>query len=132
MRTHSLDYGWEVTFPESWTSEADGKGKRLFYPANDPTTVYASSLHAEGQGKPAPVEVMMRAFMHTLPENAEEIPLIVGNLCCRAFFSADSEGVFRISAGFFAEGELLSLNVYSENKAAVWEVFEYFKSVTRR
>lgn len=132
MKTHSLDYGWEISFPESWTSEVGERGARLFYPANDTTTAYASVLHAEGQGRPAPVGVMVKAFMQALPENAEEISLTVENFNCRAFISVDGNGVFRISAGFFAEGDLLSLNVYSENEAAVWETLEYFKSVTRR
>ena len=130
MKTYSLEYGWGISFPESWTSDMDEQGTRRFYPSDDPTTAYAAALHAEKQGVPAPVEVMIGAFMNTLPENVKEIPPAVEKLPCKAFFSVDDRGIFRISAGFFAEGELLMLNVYSENEAAVWDALEYFKSVT--
>ena len=132
MRTHSLDNGWEISFPESWTSGLDEQGTRMFYPENDSTTAYAAAMHAEKQGESAPVEVMVGAFMSTLPENIKEIPLSVENLPCKAFISKDSRGIFRISAGFFAEGELLMLNVYSESEKSVWDALEYLKSVTRR
>lgn len=132
MRTYSLDNGWGISFPESWTSDIDEQGTRLFYPENDSTTVYAAAMHAEKQGELAPVEVMMGAFMNTLPENVREIPFSTEKLPCKAFISKDSRGIFRISAGFFAEGELLMLNVYSENEKSVWDASEYFKSVSRR
>lgn len=131
MRVYSLDNGWEISFPESWTSDFDEQGTRMFYPENDSATAYAAAMHAEKQGELASVEVMVGAFMNTLPENAKEIPLSVENLPCKAFFSSDNRGIFRISAGFFAEGELLMLNVYSENEDAVWSALEYFKSVSR-
>ena len=132
MKSYSLDHGWEIAFPESWTSDTDEQGTRMFYPENDSTTAYAAAMHAEKQGEPAPIEVMIGAFMNTLPENIKEIPLTVEKLPCKAFFSKDSKGIFRISAGFFANGDLLMLNVYSENEDAVWQALEYFKSVSRR
>ena len=132
MRTHSLDHGWEISFPENWTSDVDDQGTKMFCQGNDSTTAYAASMHAEKEGELAPIEVMMGAFMQTLPQNAKEIPMMIEGLPCKAFFSKDSNGIFRISAGFFAEGNLLMLNVYSENEASVWGALEYFKSVARR
>ena len=132
MKQHALEFGWEISFPGDWTSEQDADGTYIFYPPNDSTTAYATVFHAEKQGESAPLEVMVSAFMRSLPKNVKEIPLSVEGHSCKAFYSKDSDGVYRIIAGFFAEGDLLSLNVYSEKESAVWSVLEYFKSVTRR
>ena len=135
MKEYKLDYGWEISFPDNWTSELDEQGTRLFYPPNDSTTAYAGVMHAEKDGESAPIEAMAGAFLNSLPKNAKEIPMSLsgsGEFPCKAFFSKDSEGIYRIIAGFFAEGELLMLNVYSENEPAVWNALEYFKSAKRR
>ena len=132
MRLYKLDFGWEVSFPESWISETDETGVYLFYPPNDTTTAYATVFHAEKEGVPASMEVMERVFVQSLPQSIEEIPFSAGDLPCKAYFSKDDEGVFCINAGLFAEGDLLILNVYSESEAAVRNALEYFKTVSRR
>ena len=132
MKLYRLDFGWEVSFPDSWISETDEFGVCSFYPPNDTTTAYASVFHAEKEGVPAPIEVLEGVFMRALPRNIEEIPFSAGDLVCKAYFSKDDDGVFRIDAGLFAEGDLLILNVYSESEAAVRNALEYFKTVSRR
>lgn len=125
MKNYRLDCGWEIGFPEDWIHEVDEKGVYIFYPPNDTTTVYASVFTANKQGVPAPAEILEDFFVKLLVScNAEEIPLEVDGLGCRAFFCADDKGIWRISAGIFTVGNLLSLNVYSESKDKVFEVAE--------
>lgn len=131
MKTYKLDFGWEISFPEDWVMEVDKKGANMFYPKDDPTTAYASVFHAEREGKPAPAELMEQIFIQSLPERAEEITFSAGGLRCRAYSHRGADGVFRICAGLFAEGDLLSLNVYSENDIMAKCVLKYFESVKR-
>lgn len=128
MKTYKLDFGWEIDFPEDWVHEIGEKGVDTFYPPNDSTTVYASVFTANrnGDGKPAPADILEDFFVKSLAAcNAEEIPLSVdGLLGCRAFFCVDNKGVYRIAAGVFTVGNLLSLNVYSESEETVYRVAE--------
>jgi len=151
MKNYKLDFGWEIGFPEDWEHEVDEKGVDVFYPPNDFTKVYASAdTFANKKGMPAPAEIAEDYFVQMLtPYNAEEIPLDVDGLGCRAFYcvyndckseeiplDADSLGcrelycvdkrVYRIGVGIFTKGTLLSLDVYSENEDKVFEVAELF------
>lgn len=128
--TYRLDFGWVVEFPEDWIHEVDEKGVNVFYPPNDSTTAYASVFTANKQDVPAPAEILEDFFVKCLADcNAEEIPLEVDGLGCRAFFCIDDKGIYRIGAGIFTTGNLLSLNVYSENEDKVFEVAELFCKV---
>lgn len=126
MRNYRLDFGWEIEFPENWIHETDENGNHVFYLPNDFTTVHAAAdTFANKQGVPAPAEIVENYFAELLtPYNAEEIPLDVDGLGCRAFYCVDDEGIYRIGAGVFTKGNLLSLNVYSENEDKVFEVAE--------
>lgn len=130
MKLHELEYGWRISFPKDWVREADN-GVAVFYPPNDPTTAYASVVHAVSResGKPAPPSVLEESFLRTVPEGTEEILLCADGLFCRAFYSVDGNGIHRICAGMFTDGELLSLNVYSETREKAFDVLEYFKTV---
>lgn len=133
MKTYRLEFGWEIDFPESWIHEVNDKGVYMFYPPDDSTTAYASVFTANrnGDGERAPAEILEDFFVKSLNVcSAEEIPLDVGGgLGCRAFFCMDNKGVYRIAAGIFTKGNLLSLNVYSESDDMVYKVAEWFSAV---
>lgn len=132
MKTYRLEFGWEIDFPESWIHEVGEKGVDVFYPPNDSTTAYASVFTANrnGDGECAPAEILEDFFVKSLAaRNAEEIPLDVKGLGCRAFFCVNDKGIYRISAGVFTAGNLLSLNVYSEDEDMVYKVAERFAEV---
>ncbi|MDE7231387.1 MAG: hypothetical protein K2N56_12995 [Oscillospiraceae bacterium] len=127
MKTYKLDFGWEMDFPDDWIHEVGEKGVDMFYPPDDSTTAYASVFTAarNGDGEPAPAEILEDFFVKSLSaHNAEEIPLSVEGLGCRAFFCVDNKGIYRVSVGVFTVGNLLSLNVYSENEETVYRVAE--------
>ena len=93
FKMYRLDFGWEIAVPEGWIMEKKEAGSCIFYPEDpeDETTIYASALHSEEL----------------------EIPT---SLHCMAFTQRGSDGVYRIGAGFFTEGDLLSLNVYAKDR----------------
>lgn len=127
MRTYKLEFGWEIDFPEEWVHEIGEKGVDVFYPPNDSTTVYASVFTAYRQGdkESAPAEILEDFFVKSInAHSAEEIPLAVDGLGCRAFFAVDSKGIYRVSAGVFTIGNLLTLNVYSASEDTVYNIAE--------
>ena len=120
LKTVKLDFGWEIGVPEGWIMVKKELGSYFFYPDDpeDETTIYASVLHAEDHKKPAPEEVMKAAYEKSIPENAQEVNIIT-SIHCKAFFLLGADGSYKIGAGFFTDGELLSLNVFArtEDKA---------------
>ena len=121
-----------MNLPEDWIHETDENGVYMYYPPNDSTTVYASVFTASGNGdeQPAPAEILEDFYVKSLNAcNAEEIPLEVEDeLGCRAFFCVDNKGIYRIAAGVFTAGNLLSLNVYSESRDMVYKAAELFSA----
>ncbi|MCM1166764.1 MAG: hypothetical protein NC299_04560 [Lachnospiraceae bacterium] len=120
FKTYKLDFGWEVVVQESWIMERKEQGSFIFYPDDpeDETTMYASALHSEDHKTLAPARLMESAFDKSVPPNAEMMT-IPTRLSCKAFSLVGSDGTYRIGAGFYTDGDLLSLNVYakSEEKA---------------
>lgn len=120
FKMYKLDFGWEIAVPEGWIMEKREAGSCIFYPEDpeDETTLYASAFHSEDHKLLTPERLMKSAFERSIPENSEELD-IPTSLHCMAFKKHGSDGVYRIGAGFFTAGDLLSLNVYakSEEKA---------------
>ena len=116
-RAYKLDFGWEISVPEGWQMERKELGSYFFYPDDpeDETTIYASALHAVDHGMPAPEYVMREAFEKSVPETAQEVGIIT-SVHCKAFFVLGADGSYRIGAGFFTDGDLLSLNVYARDE----------------
>lgn len=134
MKAYKLQFGWEIKFPEEWIHEIREDGVDMFYPPNDTTTAYASAFTAceQNGGEKAPAEILEDFFVKSLSAcDPEEILLNVEGLGCRAFFCVDKKGVYRIAVGVFTAGNLLSLNVYSENKDTVYAVAEQCFSEVR-
>lgn len=133
MKTYKIEFGWELDLPGDWIHETGEDGVYMYYPPNDSATVYASVFTAarNGDGQPAPAEILEDFYVKSLNAcDPEEIPLDVSEgLGCRAFFCVDNKGVYRIAAGVFTVGNLLSLNVYSENEETVYKIAELFSAV---
>lgn len=117
MISYKLDFGWEISVPEGWIMEKKEKGSYIFFPDDpeDETTIYASAFHSEDHHTLTPEQVMREAFERSIPENAQEVNIIT-EFHCKAFFALGSDGVYRIGAGFFSAGELLSLNAYAKDE----------------
>lgn len=117
LRSYKLDFGWEIGLPEGWIMEKKGQGSYIFYPddPNDETTMYASAFHAEHQRMLAPEHSMRETFERSIPENAQEVEIMTSDHC-KAFFVLGTDGSYRIGAGFFTDGDMLSLNVYAEDE----------------
>jgi len=116
-KMYKLDFGWEIAVPEGWIMEKRGQGSCIFYPEDpeDETTIYASAFHSEDHKLLTPESLMKSAFERSIPENSEALD-IPTRLHCKAFTQLGADGVYRIGAGFYTEGELLSLNVYAKNE----------------
>lgn len=118
LRAFKLDFGWEVSVPEGWIMEQQkDKGSYIFFPEDpeDETTIYASAMHVERNGILAPEYDMKALFDSTIPEGSQEVGIIT-NVHCKAFFLLKQDGSYRIGAGYFRDGDLLSLNVYAKNE----------------
>lgn len=117
-KSYELDFGWEISVPEGWIMEKKELGSFFFYPEDpeDETTIYASALHSVDHGVPTPEYVMQAAFEKGIPPTAQEVGIIT-SVHCKAFFELDADGSYKIGAGFFTDGELLSLNVYAPDEA---------------
>lgn len=117
FKMYKLDFGWEIAVPEGWIMEKKEAGSCIFYPQDpeDETTIYASAFHSEDHKVLTPERLMQSAFERSIPENSEAMD-IQTSLNCKAFTKLGADGVYRIGAGFFTEGDLLSLNVYAKTE----------------
>lgn len=121
MAEYELDFGWVIGVPDGWSGEREN-GEYIFYPDAGETTLYAAVFHAEKDGKPAGESVMRETFLSTVPADGEQTA-VSSELPCAAF-RVVSDGVYRICAGFFTDGELLSVNLYSRDEKETSELFE--------
>lgn len=129
-KMYKLDFGWEIAVPESWIMEKKEMGSYFFYPEDpeDETTLYASVFHSETDLELTPERIMKETFEKSIPENAQEVNVIT-NVHCKAFFQLGADGVYRIGAGFFTAGELLSLNVYARGEEKAREAASGFSQI---
>lgn len=116
-QTYKLDFGWEISVPEGWKMEKKEVGSFFFYPDDpeDETTIYASALHAEDHQILTPEYVMRAAYEKSIPEHAQEVGIIT-SVHCKAYFHLGADGSYTIGAGYFTDGDLLSLNVYATDE----------------
>lgn len=132
LLSFKLDYGWEVSVPEGWIMERQQEaGSYIFYPEDfeDETTIYASALRVEHNGILAPEYDMKMTFERSIPEGSQEVGIIT-NVHCKAFFLLNGDGSYRIGAGYFEDGNLLSLNVYAKNEEKARAAAAGFAKVT--
>lgn len=129
-KTYKLDFGWEICVPEGWMMEKKETGSFFFYPDDpeDETTIYASALHAEDHQVLTPEYVMRAAFEKSIPENAQEVGIIT-SVHCKAYFYLSQDGSYMIGAGFFTDGDLLSLSVCASDEASARAAASGFANV---
>lgn len=130
FKTYKLDFGWEIAVPEGWIMEKKDRGSCIFYPDDpeDETTIYVSALHSEDHRILSTDNLLKSVFESGIPENSTPLN-IPTNLECTAFTQLGSDGVFRIGAGFYTEGELLSLNVYAKDEEKAKEAAAGFSQI---
>lgn len=129
-KMYKLDFGWEIAVPEGWIMEKKELGSYIFYPDDpeDETTIYASVFHSETDLELTPERIMKETFEKSIPENAQEVNVIT-QVHCKAFFQLSADGIYRIGAGFFTAGELLSLNVYARGEEKAREAASGFSQI---
>lgn len=130
LKTYFLDFGWEIAVPENWKMDKKETGSYIFFPEDpeDETTLYASVFHSETDLELTPERIMKETFEKSIPENAQEVTVIT-QVHCKAFFLLGADGVYRIGAGFFTNGELLSLNVYAKGEEKAREAASGFSQI---
>lgn len=130
FKTYKLDFGWEITVPEGWIMEKRAEGSCIFYPDDpeDESTIYVPALHSEDHKLLSTDSLLKSVFERGIPENSTPLR-IPTNLDCTAFTQLGRDGVFRIGAGFYTEGELLSLNVYAKSEQKAYEAAGGFSQI---
>lgn len=124
MKTYRLLCDWQVSMPDDWNGEYDDKsGQYIFYPDDSDLTIRITPFHAERDGIFAPIEVMEEAYSSTLPASAK---VRDSGLYIPDGFEAgvyedtlleDGRVIYVVYAGYYSAGELLSISVWSTNKA---------------
>lgn len=129
-KMYKLDFGWEIAVPENWIMEKRELGSYFFYPDDpeDESTIYASVFHSGSKLELTPEHIMKETFEKSIPENAQEVNVMT-SVHCKAFFQLSADGVYRIGAGFFTDGELLSLNVYAKGEEKAREAASGFSQI---
>lgn len=134
-KMYKLDFGWEIAVPENWIMEKKGTGSYIFFPDDpeDESTIYASVFHSETNLELTPESIMKETFEKSIPAGSQEVNVMT-DVHCKAFFQLGADGVYRIGAGFFTAGELLSLNVYASGEEKAREAASGFSQIkfTRR
>lgn len=130
FKTYNLDFGWEIAVPENWIMEKKEVGSYIFFPEDpeDETTLYASVFHSENNLELTPERLMKETFEKSIPANSQEVNVIT-DVHCKAFSQLGADGVYRIGAGFFTNGELLLLNVYAKGEEKIREAASGFSRV---
>ncbi len=116
LQSYSLDFGWEISVPQGWLIERKEQGSCMFFPDNpeDETTIYTSAFHSEHKGILTPEYTMKESFERTIPVGAQNVE-IFSELHSKAFFVCGDDDTYRIGAGFFTDGNLLSINIYARD-----------------
>lgn len=134
---HRLPLNWQISVPGNWKREAGENGEVVFFPRQSELTVRITPFHAEKSGKPAPAKVMEQAFMQTIPPEAVQMkPEGYGLSGFRAKFFETTETeanlpVCHIYAGYFAKGELLSVNIYGRNREECVEALAVLQTLQK-
>lgn len=124
MKTYGLPCDWQISVPDNWLGEyIKEDGQYMLYPDTGDLTIRITPFHAERNGVPAPAEVMKNVFMSSIPADAVSrnanshkpegfaIKMYEGTLI------EENQTVYVIYIGYYAAGELLSVNIYGTDKA---------------
>lgn len=135
---HRMSLGWQIAVPRDWKRAEGENGEQMFYPPKSELTVRITPFHAEKCGKPAPGSAMEQAFLQTIPPEAVQIkPEGYGMPGFRAKFFESMERekslpVCHIYAGYFAKGELLSINIYGRDREECTKAMNVLQTLQRK
>ena len=110
----------------------------MLYPSQGELTVRITPFHAEKSGKPAPAKVMEQAFLQTIPPQAVVMKpegYRLAGFRVRFFENRETEGgqnMHHIYAGYFAKGELLSVNVFGRSREECMEALDILQTLQKR
>ena len=138
MIDYTMLCGWKISFPEKWIYEDDTEsGQNIFYPPDSDLTIRITPFHAEKQGLAAPIEVMEEAFLRSVPKSAipsEIKEYELNNFSVKSFENIETQNgntVFRIMVGYYASGELLSINIFGTSKVECNQALVHLKTLQR-
>ncbi len=138
MQTYNLPCDWQISIPDNWKGEYNEEtGQCVFYPDNSDLTIRITPFHAERDGILAPVEVMENAYINTIPASAisrDANPHSLVGYAARMYESTlieDNQTVYVIYIGYYAIGELLSINIFGTNKTECEHALDIIKTIKR-
>lgn len=133
---YELPLGWRIAVPAGWKQGKGESGEDIFYPPQSRLTVRITPFHAEQSGKPAAAKVMEQALLQSLPPEAEPFKpdgYQLPGFRCRFFVESKAKDqTCRVYGGYFAKGELLSVNIYGESREACMEAIKILETLQRR
>lgn len=124
MNHYNMSFGWKIDVPDNWCMEYDeDEGQWIYYPDNSTLTVRITPFHSERDGVPAEIEMLkavhiLSLISFTTSEYIETKQNTDGTAAeiYEGTVIEDGRTVYVINIGYFTEGELLSVNIYSESK----------------
>ncbi len=138
MQTYALPCDWQISLPDNWSAEYDeANGQCVFYPDNSDLTVRITPFHAEKDNEPAPIQIMEAVYINTIPKSAVPlniIPYEIAGFSAKIYennFIEDDMTVFAIYLGYYAAGELLSVNIFSTNKIECCQTLDILQNITK-
>lgn len=138
MKTYPMEPGWYFRVPDDWTAERDSQdGHYLFYPPDSDLTLHFTPWKVEKEGKPAPAELMMGAFLQGIPEDAAPLDkpaCRLENYDVKGFAFARKERgrkVFRRLIGYYGPGELLSVGIFGTSETECDRAVEMLRGLGR-
>lgn len=138
MKRYKLNLVWEILLPHDWVVEFDKIDNHyVFYPKDSDLTIRITPFHAESNGLLAPKELMKTSYINSISSSA--IPLninqcTINNSSWVAYEDVQNHNkqkVYVINAGIFADGELLSINIYSTNKSECNDALKYIRGILK-
>lgn len=138
MPTYGLPCDWQISIPDTWQGEYDGEsGQCVFYPDNSDLTMRITPFQVERDGVFAPAEVMERAYINTIPKSAiarDVNPYNLDGFAARMYESTlieENQTVYVIHIGYYATGELLSINIFGANKTECEQALDILKTIKK-
>ena len=136
MNTYKLPCDWQISMPDDWQGEYDkDSGQCVFYTDNSDLTIYITPFHAEKDGVPAPIETMENAYIRTIPVSSKLRDVNLFNLdgfkvkMYEDTLIEDDKTIYVTYVGYYSAGELLSISVWSSNKAECEQALNTLKII---
>lgn len=136
MNTYKLPCAWQISIPDDWQGKYDkDSGQCEFYTDNSDLTIRITPFHAEKDGVPAPIETMENAYIRTIPVSSKLRDVNLFDLdgfkvkMYEDTLIEDGKTIYVIYVGYYSAGELLSISVWSSNKAECEQSLNILKTI---